>query len=176
MAPGSGVIGKVKNGQYWQGSPAVKSGKARHPWPEYRPPRAPLWVAVYGITSMLLGALPLVALGAGLAVICWAVRDTTSLRDAILPALAWVPVAAVVALVVYAALTVIMVRVLSIGLREGYHPVRSRIGWQLWATERLMDGARNYLFPISTPACSRRGGCGCSARRSARAPRFRRRC
>ena len=33
VAPGSGVVGKVKNGQYWKGSPAVKSGKARHPWP-----------------------------------------------------------------------------------------------------------------------------------------------
>ena len=42
----------------------------------------------------------------------------------------------------------VKVRVLAIGLREGYHPVRSRIGWQLWATERLMDAARNYLFPI----------------------------
>jgi non-ribosomal peptide synthetase-like protein len=48
----------------------------------------------------------------------------------------------------YAALTVIGVRALSIGLHEGYHPVRSRVGWQLWATERLMDAARNYLFPI----------------------------
>jgi non-ribosomal peptide synthetase-like protein len=26
--------------------------------------------------------------------------------------------------------------------------VRSRIGWQVWATERLMDDARSYLFPI----------------------------
>ena len=40
------------------------------------------------------------------------------------------------------------VRLLSLGLSEGYHPVRSRVGWQLWATERLMDAARNYLFPI----------------------------
>ena len=48
VAPGSGVVGKVKNGQYWKGSPAVKSGKARHPWPEHRRPRAPLWVLVYG--------------------------------------------------------------------------------------------------------------------------------
>ncbi|MGH3584263.1 MAG: Pls/PosA family non-ribosomal peptide synthetase, partial [Mycobacterium sp.] len=46
------------------------------------------------------------------------------------------------------ALTVIGVRALSIGLNEGYHPVRSRVGWQLWGTERLMDAARNYLFPI----------------------------
>ena len=97
---------------------------------------------------MLLGALPLAALGAGLAVIGWAIRDSESLTDAIVPALLWTPVATLVALVVYAALTVIGVRVLSLWLREGYHPVRSRIGWQIWATERLMDAARNYLFPL----------------------------
>ncbi|MHC9295594.1 Pls/PosA family non-ribosomal peptide synthetase [Mycobacterium sp. LTG2003] len=148
VAPGSAVVGKVKNGQYWKGSPAVKSGKARHPWPDHRPRRAPLWVAIYGLTSILLGSLPLVGLAAGLAVIGWGVHDTASAADAIVPALAWTPVAAIAALVVYAGLTVIGVRVLSFGLSEGYHPVRSRVGWQLWATERLMDAARNYLFPI----------------------------
>lgn len=148
IAPGSGVLGKVKNGQYWKGSPAVKAGKARHPWPDHRPPPAPWWVAVYGVTSVLLGALPLLALGAGLAVIGWAVRDAGTLTDAILPALLWVPVATLLAVVLYAAMTVFGVRLLSLGLREGYHPVRSRVGWQLWATERLMDAARNYLFPI----------------------------
>ena len=148
VAPGSGVVGKVKNGQYWKGSPAVKSGKARHPWPDYRPARAPLWVAVYGLTSVLLGGVPLLALAAGLAVVGWGVRDSVSVRDAILPAVLWTPVATLVALAVYAALTLIGVRLLSIGLREGYHPVRSRVGWQLWGTERLMDAARNYLFPL----------------------------
>ncbi|WP_280826168.1 Pls/PosA family non-ribosomal peptide synthetase [Mycobacterium sp. OTB74] len=148
VAPGSGVIGKVKAGQYWKGSPAVKSGKAHHPWPEARPARAPLWVAMYGLTSMLLGGLPLLALGSGLAVLSVPIRHTHSLKEAILPAAIWTPVATVVALAVYAALTVIGVRVMSLGLDEGYHPVRSRVGWQLWATERLMDAARHYLFPI----------------------------
>ncbi|ORA22520.1 Pls/PosA family non-ribosomal peptide synthetase [Mycobacterium aquaticum] len=148
VAPGSAVVGKVKNGQFWKGSPAVKSGKARHPWPDHRPGRAPVWVAVYGVTSILLGSLPLAALGVGLAVVGWGVRGTASPTAAILPALAWTPVAALVAMVVYAALTVIGVRLLSLRLSEGYHPVRSRVGWQLWATERLMDAARNYLFPI----------------------------
>ena len=148
VAPGSGVVGKVKNGQYWKGSPAVKSGKARHPWPDHRPRRAPLWVAVYGVTSVLLGGLPLVALAAGLAVIGWGIRDADSLTEAIAPAALWTPVATLAALVTYAVLTVIGVRLLSLRLREGYHPVRSRIGWQLWATERLMDAARNYLFPL----------------------------
>lgn len=148
VAPGSAVTGKVKNGQYWKGSPAVKSGKARHPWPDHRPPRAPVWVAVYGVTSILLGSLPLVALGAGLAVIGWGIRGTATPVDALLPALAWTPVATLVAVLAYAALTVAGVRLLSIGLSEGYHPVRSRVGWQLWATERLMDAARTYLFPV----------------------------
>ena len=39
-------------------------------------------------------------------------------------------------------------RLLGLRLREGHHPVRSRIGWQVWATERLMDEARTFLFPL----------------------------
>lgn len=148
VAAGSGVVGKVKNGQYWMGSPAVKSGKAHHPWPSQRPPRAAVWVAMYGITSILLGAIPLLALGGGLGVLAWAVRDTTTLGDAVVTALPWVPVAALDAVLNYAVFTVIGVRLMSIGLTEGYHPVRSRVGWQLWTTERLMDAARNYLFPL----------------------------
>ena len=148
VAPGSGVISKVKNGQYWTGSPAVKSGKARHPWPDHRPRRAPLWVAMYGVTLILVGGVPLLALGVGLAVIGWAVRDAGSLTEAIAPAALWTPAATLAAVLTYALLTVIGVRVVSVWMPEGYHPVRSRVGWQLWATERLMDAARNYLFPI----------------------------
>jgi non-ribosomal peptide synthetase-like protein len=45
-------------------------------------------------------------------------------------------------------MTVFAVRLLGVGLHEGYHPVRSRTGWQVWATERLMDSARTFLFPL----------------------------
>jgi non-ribosomal peptide synthetase-like protein len=107
-----------------------------------------VWVAVYGVTSILLGGLPLLALGVGLAVIGWAVRDSASLTDALPAAAAWTPVATLAAIVTYAGLTVIGVRLLAMWMPEGYHPVRSRVGWQLWATERLMDSARNYLFPV----------------------------
>ncbi len=148
VAPGSGVVGKVKSRQYWKGSPAVKSGRVKHPWPDERPARRSHWVAVYALTSMLLAAMPLTALVAGLGVIGLAVQHTQRLSEAVLPALLWTPVAAMAALVAYAVMTVVAVRMLSIGLREGYHPVRSRSGWQLWATERLMDGARTHLFPL----------------------------
>ena len=148
VAPGSGVVGKVKSRQYWKGSPAVKSGRVKHPWPDERPARRSYWVAVYALTSVLLAAMPLTALAAGLAVIGLAVHRTHRLSQAVLPALLWTPVATIAALAAYAAMTIVAVRMLSIGLREGYHPVRSRSGWQLWASERLMDGARNYLFPL----------------------------
>jgi non-ribosomal peptide synthetase-like protein len=148
VAPGSAVIGKVKSRQYWQGSPAVKSGRVKHPWPDERPAHRTHWVVVYALTSVLLAAMPLTAAAAGLAVIGVAVRHTHRLSDAVLPAVCWTPVATVAALAAYATMTVVAVRILSIGLREGYHPVRSRSGWQLWATERLMDGARDYLFPL----------------------------
>ena len=101
-----------------------------------------------GRASVLLAAMPLTALAAGLAVIGMAVHRTHRLSQAVLPALLWTPVATAAALAAYAVMTIVAVRMLSIGLREGYHPVRSRSGWQLWATERLMDGARNYLFPL----------------------------
>src|SRR4249919_589207 len=39
---------------------------------------------------------------------------------------------------------------------EPNHPVRSRTGWQVWATERWLDEARTFLFPLyaslATPA------------------------
>ncbi|BBX44661.1 non-ribosomal peptide synthetase [Mycobacterium cookii] len=148
VAPGSGVVGKVKSRQYWKGSPAVKSGRVNHPWPDERPARRSHWVAAYALTSVLLAGLPLIGLATCLGVIGVAVRHTRRLSEAVVPALLWTPVATVAALAVYALLTVVAVRLLSIGLRDGYHPVRSRGGWQLWSTERLMDGARNYLFPL----------------------------
>ncbi|MGW1743167.1 Pls/PosA family non-ribosomal peptide synthetase [Nocardia sp. NPDC001965] len=148
IAAGSAVSGKVKAGQEWAGSPAVKVGKARHRWPAETPQRAVHWVLAFGIGSLALGALPLFGLAAGLVVIAWGIRDTADFGAALLPAFLWLPVATAFSLMVYAVTTVIAVRLLSIGLTEGYHPVRSRVGWQVWATERLLDSARTFLFPL----------------------------
>lgn len=148
VAPGSAVFGKVKAGQHWAGSPAAKVGKATHPWPGHTPRRAAHWVPIFGVTSVVLAGMPIFGLAAGLLLIGWRVRDAADLGDAFWRALAILPVATLLSLFVFAALTVIAVRLLSIGLTEGYHPVRSRVGWQAWATERLMDSARTFLFPL----------------------------
>ncbi len=59
-----------------------------------------------------------------------------------------VPLATLIWFLILMLLILGTVRLLSLGLREGFHPVRSRIGWQVWATERVLDLARDLLFPI----------------------------
>ncbi|MFE3227841.1 Pls/PosA family non-ribosomal peptide synthetase [Nocardia sp. NPDC059228] len=148
IAPGSSVSGKVKAEQEWAGSPAVKVGRAQHRWPDETPARAAHWVAIFGITSMVLAAVPVFALGTGGLLIAWWIRDTRTLAAGFERAFAVLPVAMLLVLGVYAAVTIVAVRLLGIGLTEGHHPVRSRQGWQAWATERLLDSARTFLFPL----------------------------
>ncbi|MDY6809394.1 MAG: Pls/PosA family non-ribosomal peptide synthetase [Actinomycetota bacterium] len=148
VAAGSAVRGRVKARQHWAGSPAIKVGKADHPWPEHRPPRGSFWVPIFGLSSMVLAAIPLIALAAGLAVMgSWAIH-ADRLRSVALRCGALLPAATVTSLLVFVLITAILVRLLSIGLTKGYHPVRSRVGWQVWLTERLMDASRTYLFPL----------------------------
>ncbi|MFD6220223.1 Pls/PosA family non-ribosomal peptide synthetase [Nocardia asteroides] len=148
IAPGSAVSGKVKAEQEWAGSPATKAGKAQRRWPDHAPERASHWLLVFGLSSMALAAMPVLGLAVGGTFIAWWVREETTIGAAALRGFAILPVATLLSLAVYAAATVIAVRLLGIGLREGYHPVRSRTGWQVWATERLLDSARTFLFPL----------------------------
>nr|WP_100423918.1 Pls/PosA family non-ribosomal peptide synthetase [Sediminihabitans luteus] len=154
VAAGSCVTGRVKNREYWGGSPAVRiRGSARHPWPAERPPHAPRWVLGYALSGLVLGLLPFVAgavglvvLGAGIA--AWNLPDDAGVLALVAPVAAWLPLATLVALAVYALVVLVAVRLLALGLREGYHPVRSLPGWQAWVTQRLMDSARTVLFPL----------------------------
>ncbi|MFF5703674.1 Pls/PosA family non-ribosomal peptide synthetase [Streptomyces sp. NPDC012794] len=148
VAPGSAVTGRVPAGQRWGGAPAVRLGRAKHDWPEERPPRPLHWRALYGATGFCLTALPLVAALPALLVAARFVPAGAgpgrALRGALLAA---VPGALVFALA-YALLLLAAVRLLSLGLRTGSHPVHSRVGWQAWAVLQLMDLARAALFPL----------------------------
>ncbi|MGW1492765.1 Pls/PosA family non-ribosomal peptide synthetase [Streptomyces sp. NPDC002402] len=148
IAPGSGVTGTVPAGERWSGVPATRKGKANRHLPDGRPPRRRRWIGLYSLTSLLLGLLPAIAALPGLLVIGLFVRGSADLGEALTAALTAVPLATVVAMVTYALIVLAGVRLLSIGLREGYYPVHGRVAWQAWATERLMDMARVHLFPL----------------------------
>ncbi|MDT7643021.1 MAG: hypothetical protein QOC75_21 [Pseudonocardiales bacterium] len=159
IAAGSTVRGAVPAGQRWAGSPAGRTGKSGVRWPSSRPPRSRTWTLAYGVTSMLLGLLPAVAALPALVIVAAGVAEssvsgtsiggaTTSPSAAMGRALLMVAPATVAYLLAYAALVVAGVRLLGIGMAEGFHPVHSRAGWQVWTTERLMGMARTSLFPL----------------------------
>ena len=148
IAPGSAVDDPVPTGQRWAGVPAVKTGKATRRWPRERPARHGRWAAMYAASTLGLSLLPMLALLPGLLVLGSAVRGSADLGAALAEALIWVTPAALCSLFTYAALVLVAVRALGVGLRAGYHPLHSRTAWQAWTTERLMDLARTVLFPL----------------------------
>nr|WP_241983347.1 Pls/PosA family non-ribosomal peptide synthetase [Cryobacterium tagatosivorans] len=145
---GAAVSGRVPAGERWAGSPAARVGSARRDWPAERPPRARRWLVAYAAGSIGMSALPAVAVVLGALVVGNAVGDAGTLWTATLRAALAIPLAVLVAGATYAILVVAAVRALGIGLSEGSHPVRSRVGWQVWTTERILDGARTLLFPL----------------------------
>ncbi|MDQ0374240.1 Pls/PosA family non-ribosomal peptide synthetase [Cellulomonas humilata] len=148
VAPGSAVLDSVPPGELWVGSPAVFDGPSRRHWPRDKAPRGGRWVAAYGATAAALAALPVVAAACGLLVVGVGLRDASTWSEAFADALRAVPLGAVTTGVVLVVVTLVSVRLLGLGFREGYHAVRSRAGWQVWATLRLMDDARTTLFPL----------------------------
>lgn len=148
VAPGSAVFGRVPAGQNWAGSPAVRVGKAREWWPAERPQRRTRWVAAYAAASLVVSLVPVAALAAGGLVVALFTRGAGTPAAAVPGALGAVAPATLAAGVVLGGLVVVLVRLLGLGLREGVFPVRSRIGWQVWSTERLLDMARTVLFPL----------------------------
>ena len=148
VAPGSAVSGKVKAGLHFSGSPAVRKGKVRQEWPDAPPKSSPLWSLFYPLASAFLALMPYVAAAAAVAVVVLLVPSETSLSEAFLPLLASVPLAAAVWFAGLMLLVALTVRLLGVGLKPGFYRVRSRVGWQVWATERVLDMARDLLFPI----------------------------
>ncbi|GGH43904.1 Pls/PosA family non-ribosomal peptide synthetase [Microbacterium album] len=148
VAPGSAVFGRVKAGQRWAGSPAARVGAATGPFAPHRPPARRRWLWAYAGSSAAVGLLPFAGFAAGGLVVAQGMRGAESLAAAVPAVAAWLVPGVLVAGLTFAAGVVALVRLLSLGLAEGVHPVRGRIAWQAWTIERLLDSARTLLFPI----------------------------
>jgi non-ribosomal peptide synthetase-like protein len=153
VAPGSFVAGTVPPGQEWAGSPAERRAKtARGPWSTRTPPAESAWLVAYGLTAVVIAALPgTAAVVAGL-VLLPAVHDSASLGQAVRDGLPWLPLAVIVGYAVLAFLVAGLVRLWGRGVEAGAHPVRSGPGLRTWATVRVLDEARTWLFPLYSSA------------------------
>ncbi|WP_240770195.1 Pls/PosA family non-ribosomal peptide synthetase [Nocardioides sp. GY 10127] len=150
VAPGSAVFGQVPAGEYWSGAPAAKArGRARGPWDE-RPASSRAWVGAYAATGLGVGLLPALAVAvAGLAVLPLSGADRAATTGAALGRLlAWLVPGAVLGWVLLAVLVLALVRVCGAGLTPGAYPVRSGRALRVWATVRVLDEARTWLFPL----------------------------
>jgi len=148
VAAGSAVFGPVPDGEAWSGAPALFSGRARGPWGDDRPANKPAWLAAYAASAVVLSLLPILAVLAGFAVAAPALAGADGIPDAVGTAVLWLPLATVVAVVVLALLVLVAVRLLSLGLEVGHHPVHGRQAWQAWSMLRVLDEARTWLFPL----------------------------
>ncbi|MER5349244.1 Pls/PosA family non-ribosomal peptide synthetase [Kitasatospora sp. NPDC002551] len=148
VVAGSSVTGHVPTGQRWGGAPAVKLGRAERTWPKERPARRARWSALYGLSGTALTLLPVLPAVAGLAVLAPFVAPADGLGGALGGALLGLLPATLAFGVVYAGQLVAAVRLLSIGLEPGVHPLHGRVGWQAWTVMQLMDQAREILFPL----------------------------
>lgn len=148
VAPGSAVVGQIPTGQRWAGAPAGKLGKAKRNWPKERPPRGLHWRAMYGATGFCLTSLPVLAVLPALLVVSRFVPAGAGLAEALRATLLAVVPGALAFGFAYALLMLVLVRLLSLGLRTGVHPTHSRVGWQAWTVTQLMDLSRETLFPL----------------------------
>lgn len=148
---GSAVLGKVKAGQLAAGSPARRQGKAKHSVPD-TPVQGRLaaraWFVGFALASAVLSTIPYLSAAAGLWTAFAFIQGSPSLTGALPRLVAALAPASLVWFTATALLVLAATRLLSIGITEGYHRVRSRVGWQIWATERVLDLARDLLFPI----------------------------
>ncbi|WP_240617341.1 Pls/PosA family non-ribosomal peptide synthetase [Nocardioides speluncae] len=153
IAPGSLVIGEVPDEQFWSGAPAeLHTTQARGPWSTQPPPRASMWLGMYGVLAFVIAALPGLAVLTGAAVLWPAIRDTDSLGEAIGAALPLLPVAVLAGYAVLTVAIALLVRLFGLGLKAGHHPVRSASGVRIWGTLRVLDEARTWLFPLYSSA------------------------
>lgn len=147
IAQGSTVLGNVPADERWSGSPAVHIGPARGPWEE-RPPARPVYTFLYALTGLGISLLPILAVLVGGLVLSVPLADMTSIGDAARRALLWLPLAGLAGYGALMVMIVLLVRLLGIGLEGGHHPTQGRIALQAWATLRIMDEARTWLFPL----------------------------
>jgi len=147
VAPGSAVFGAVPEGEYWSGSPATRLRRhARGPWRE-RVPRSRAWVAAYAAVAGVLALLPVAAVVVG-GLVAVALAGWPSGYDAALRLLWWSPVATLAGFAALTLLVWVVVRLAGLLVRPGVHPVRSAAGLSVWATMRVLDEARTWLFPL----------------------------
>ena len=151
VAPGSLVVGVVPAGEFWAGSPAERRRQGPRTVVEAGAAEAGRWLGLYGAVAPLIAACPRCAR-------CWRRGRVAGRARRRLPgrrgvaALPWLPLAALVGYAVLVVLISGWCGCSRSAWSAGHHPVRSAAGVRIWATLRVLDEARTWLFPLYSSA------------------------
>ncbi|WP_258062348.1 Pls/PosA family non-ribosomal peptide synthetase [Arthrobacter sp. B0490] len=150
VAPGTSVTGYVPAGQHWAGAQMEYVGDAGADWPSgmnhARP--LPMISILYLLSLFSLTVLPLLSVVPGGLLALRALQGVGSLQNALWTLAAWTPVFIVVTVIVYLALTVLLVRALSSLIKPGMHSVHGITGWATWFTQALLTKSLISTYPI----------------------------
>lgn len=148
IGPGSYVESAVPAGEFWSGAPAAYVAEARGPWTGEVAPARRGWLVAYGAMAIAIASLPGISAVIAALVVWPSISETNSLGEAVAAGWPWLLLATVMWFVVLAALVAGLTRLLGRWIEPGHHPVRSGAGLAIWATVRLLDEARTWLFPL----------------------------
>ncbi|MFF4818243.1 Pls/PosA family non-ribosomal peptide synthetase [Kitasatospora sp. NPDC001309] len=148
IAPGSCVTATVPPGEHWHGSPARPCTEARTPWPTAPAKRTRAWNPAYGAAFALFGLVPVLAALPALFIVYPLVGTDRTLLAALLQLLPLTVPLAVLTVFCHAALIALLIRLLSLPLRPGFHPATGGVAFCAWGVSHLSDGARRTLFPF----------------------------
>ena len=147
IGAGSAVFGTVPTGEFWFGSPAEAGTKrARGPWDE-RPGGSRLWIGAYVATAVYLASLPVVSIAMAAAVPLLIAERPSDVSE-VLGLLWWLPIGALLGFLVLTALVWGTVRLAGKAIAPGVHPILSGRALAVWTTMRVLDEARDWLFPL----------------------------
>jgi non-ribosomal peptide synthetase-like protein len=158
---GACISGVVPGGERWAGSPGRRVGTANMVAAEGSaridtPSKRRMWEAVFGLTTLLLPLLAVVAALPSLLLLAHIDRTSTTSGQWFWRMLVWSPVLMTGFLVLYACITVALVRLLSRSLAPGRYQDRGHQGYRSWLCGRIVDAAQTILFPcygsMFTPA------------------------
>ncbi|MFJ8390402.1 Pls/PosA family non-ribosomal peptide synthetase [Streptomyces sp. NPDC094438] len=147
VAPGSSVLDPVADGEYWHGSPARPSGRPANGWPAPDHRRSRCWDLMYGVALLGFGLLPLIAAVPSLLLLYPLIDTDKTLMPAMVQTIVATPLLVLVSLATYSLLLILVVRLLSVPIKPGYHPAHGKVAWCTWIVSSLMNGARGTLFP-----------------------------
>ncbi|MFD5462910.1 Pls/PosA family non-ribosomal peptide synthetase [Kitasatospora sp. NPDC127059] len=148
IAPGSCVTGTVPPGEHWHGSPARPSTEARTPWPTGPVRASRIWNLAYGVGFAAFGLLPVIAALPAMFIVYPMVDNQRTLAAVLLQLLPMTVPLAILTVVCHAALIALLIRLLSLPLRPGFHPATGKVAFCAWGVSHLGDSARRTLFPF----------------------------